>query len=192
MKQEKKIADLEMEIERLKKEVYYDELTQIFNRRGFQKEAEPIFKTISYTREEKKRSADSHDFTIMFIDIDDFKKINDVFGHQVGDEVLQKVAKVLTKIMRLNDIVARWGGEEFIIGLVRVGLATADRIAERIREDIKKMDIVFTGNVKVPVTASIGVVGYSHEKTLADLIDRADKAMYQAKQEGKNRVIRLA
>ncbi|MDP2647860.1 MAG: GGDEF domain-containing protein [Candidatus Yanofskybacteria bacterium] len=189
MDSEIRIRELETEIDRLKKQVFYDELTQVMNRRGFEKEANPIFKNISFHQKEHERRADFHDLAIIFLDIDDFKKVNDIFGHQTGDIVLQEVAKVLVKIVRSNDIVGRWGGEELVVGLVGASLDVAGKIAERIREDIEKMEVMYS-NVKVPVTASIGVAGYSNEENLNELIDKADRAMYAAKQQGKNRVVR--
>lgn len=191
MGEEKKIVELEQEIGRLKKQVFYDELTQVLNRRGFEKEAKLVFENISFHREKRERRADYHDLSIIFLDIDDFKKVNDIFGHQIGDEVLQEVAKVLLRTVRSNDIVARWGGEEFVVGLVGADLKVADKIAERIRVDIQNMEVAFTGNVKVPTTVSIGVVGFSNDNNLDDLIERADQAMYKGKQAGKNRVVRL-
>ena len=187
---EKKIAELEQEIERLKHQVFYDELTGLLNRRGFEKETSGIFNIISFHKDNKERRAGYKDLSILFIDLDNFKQVNDIFGHQMGDEVLKKTGTVLHHSVRGNDLVGRWGGEEMVVGLVGASIDVAKRIAEEIRAAIEKMGVKLS-ETNVPTTASIGVAHYTGEQSLLDLIEKADRAMYEAKQAGKNRVVVL-
>ncbi len=131
-----------------------------------------------------------HDQTptsVLMIDLDDFKKINDLHGHNTGDEVLQKFASVCTKTLRPSDLLARWGGEEFVALLPATSHADAIRISERLCKAIAGGSVVTTGHKVVTLTASIGVAT-SADSTLRleDLLSRADAAMYTAKLAGKN------
>ncbi len=124
-------------------------------------------------------------FCILLIDLDNFKIVNDVYGHEVGDKVLIAVAKALKENVRASDVVARWGGEEFLILLRRINLEGALKVAEKIRTLIC--------NLKVPpvesVTVSIGVSCYEGREDVYNVIRKADLALYQAKAQGKNCVI---
>ncbi len=183
------IEKLLVELEHLRKLVYYDELTGVLNRRGFQEEAERIFRTVSLEHtEHERRSPGRIPFSLIFLDIDDFKKLNDTYGHAVGDQALKAVAAVPKQHLREGDLVGRWGGEEFIVALVGAGLETAEAVAEKLRKYISEI-VLDVGGQGRQITASLGVVEHGNEGSLLDLIDNADKAMYQAKQEGKNRVI---
>lgn len=179
---EKDIKQLEKELARLQKLVFYDELTGIFNRRGFSEEAGKAFRAVSFSRIEiERRIGFQIPFSLLFIDLDDFKKINDTCGHEAGDKALKKVAQVLKTNLRSSDIFGRWGGEEFIVVLLGANANAAKNVAEKLRQDIEKTKL----------SASIGVVSYGKEKSLVKLIDFADKAMYRAKKKGKNRVVAL-
>jgi diguanylate cyclase (GGDEF)-like protein len=127
---------------------------------------------------------------ILIIDIDDFKAINDTFGHPAGDRVLSVLGKLMRDNCRKENIVARYGGEEFAVLMTNSGLtaAAAVQIAERLRTVLGAQDFAFSGR-KVRVTVSIGVA-YSSGNTVAPeiLLARADQALYQAKRSGKNRV----
>jgi len=184
-----KNKNLLKKIEKLKFLAYFDELTRVYNRRGFLKETEKIFKAIIYKRKEiERRTGYKIPFSIIFLDIDDFKNINDKFGHKFGDLVLQKVAKILKRNLRDSDIVARWGGEEFVIVLIGCNLKSAYKIAEELRKKMEKT-VMKHKKERINITASFGVVSYSNEKTIYDLIHKADKTMYKAKEQGKNTVI---
>ncbi len=125
-------------------------------------------------------------FGIIMLDIDNFKKINDQYGHGVGDEVLKEIVLVSEKQIRECDILARWGGEEFMILMPEMGKEGAIAAAERLRREIEKFNFSVTGNV----TASFGVaVPSEKEVILKDLLKRVDDNLYQAKAEGKNRVV---
>jgi len=125
--------------------------------------------------------------SIMLFDIDDFKKINDTYGHLVGDTVLTTVANVIKNDCRKTDVVARYGGEEFIVMLVGTKEKDAIDVAEKIRADVESRRFKYK-DIVYKVTISTGVVQYSNEKTKGELIEKADKALYKAKHEGKNRV----
>jgi len=153
-----------------------DSLTGLYNRRF----ADEMLKQEKLTYKRYKTP-----FCILLIDLDNFKIVNDIYGHDVGDKVLIAVAKVLKSSVRESDIVARWGGEEFLILLRRIELEDAIKVAEKIRNAICQL--------KVPpvegITASIGVSCYSGEGDVYDLVRKADLALYQAKAQGKNCVI---
>jgi diguanylate cyclase (GGDEF)-like protein len=157
----------------------FDELTEIFNRRGF-------FDTIKPLVHLSRRNR--YPVGIMMTDIDDFKKVNDTYGHQKGDDVLKTVAKVLKSNVRGSDIVGRYGGEEFIIFFYGVDEDVMYHIADTIREEIEED----TRN-DIPVTVSIGIsqrlLSSDVEDTIMTLIGTADACLYRAKGEGKNRVV---
>jgi len=176
-------------IKELEKLAYYDELTNILNRRGFFNKTEKIFKAIIFKRKERERRIGYNiPFSIIFCDIDNFKKINDTYGHEVGDYVLKKVVNCLKKRLRDYDIIGRLGGEEFVVALLGANLEAAKIVAEDLRKIIERTSFVFR-NKKIPVTLSMGVASYSNENKLKDLIEKADKAMYEAKKSGKNKVV---
>jgi len=125
--------------------------------------------------------------TVLMIDIDNFKEINDTFGHVVGDKVLKKLAQTLRKNVKITDEVIRYGGEEFLIIAYRCDLEEGKILAERLRRKIE--DIKFNKrDPKFKITVSIGLSIYEPQEDLLTAIEKADKAMYKAKQRGKNRV----
>jgi diguanylate cyclase (GGDEF)-like protein len=119
----------------------------------------------------------------MILDIDFFKKVNDTYGHLVGDEILKSVSALITKHIRAEDTFARWGGEEFVL-VLNVGLEKGFEIAENLRKYIE----VETFNEVEGLTCSFGVTEYKEKDTLNSLIKRADKALYEAKESGRNKV----
>ncbi len=133
----------------------------------------------------------NHPFSLLMIDIDDFKQYNDGHGHLAGDEVLRGVAAVLRESLRAGDYAARYGGEEFLILLPETGLEDADRSAERIRSRVEERKLGARGNA-AGITVSVGVASFPENgNDPEDLISKADTAMYEAKRAGRNRV-RLA
>ncbi len=122
-------------------------------------------------------------FSLVMFDIDDFKHINDTFGHDMGDQVLIKVANLIKSLIRRGDVFARYGGEEFMVILPNATLPMAASIAEKLRTQLES---AFGEEIKV--TASFGVTGYEEGDTVKKLINRVDNLMYQAKAAGKNRV----
>ncbi|MGI9274242.1 MAG: diguanylate cyclase [Endozoicomonas sp.] len=155
-----------------------DPLTGALNRRAFTREAEPV---VSQVNEEPASQC-----CLMFLDIDDFKQINDRFGHSAGDRVLADIAKRCREDLRQQDLLARYGGEEFVILLPETSAWQATQIAERIRRTVALYD-----GGPVPITISIGVAASgNHNNSLDKLLNEADQALYDAKREGKNRVAR--
>ena len=129
--------------------------------------------------------------SVLLIDVDHFKKFNDNFGHVVGDQVLKLVSKALRDRVREHDLPARYGGEELIAVLPRTDLATCEAIAERIRKSIAdgRFTRRSTGEILPQITVSIGVGQFQFGESMADLVDRCDRALYLAKKAGRNRVM---
>ncbi|MFQ3249018.1 MAG: diguanylate cyclase (GGDEF)-like protein [Glaciecola sp.] len=156
-----------------------DYLTQLYNRRAFTSAVQPQWHFAD--RNQKPCS-------IILVDIDWFKKINDHFGHAAGDTVLKSIASTLKRKMRKSDILARWGGEEFIIFLPNTDISAATKLASSILTAIQEENFVHEGR-SLSITASLGVAEYSKSMTkLEDLIKQADVALYKAKTAGRNRV----
>ncbi|HOP63925.1 MAG TPA: diguanylate cyclase [Spirochaetota bacterium] len=154
----------------------YDALTRIFNRRRF---LELLEHGITSARKL------NHELSIIFFDIDHFKRINDTYGHNTGDDVLRGLAGLISKTIRRTDIFARWGGEEFLILLESTSIENAARMAEKLRKTIMGHNFP---EVKT-VTCSFGVTAYATGEKGDDLISRADSALYKAKESGRNRVV---
>jgi diguanylate cyclase (GGDEF)-like protein len=123
--------------------------------------------------------------SVMMLDIDNFKRINDTYGHLTGDKVLKELSEIIEKSLRSEDFVGRYGGEEFLIVLPRTNKETAFKVAERIRRKIERHRFP----VPEPVTVSIGVADSTEGESLEELISLADERLYRAKRSGKNRVI---
>lgn len=192
----KAFAEMQEEIERLKKLVYVDELTGLMNRRGIMDEMGAFFKEALFAQEhpEMRKGVVITDFSIIFIDADNFKSINDTYGHDEGDRVLRAIAKVLHDHVRGIDALGRLGGEEFVVGLLGVTEDDASLKAEQLRTFITR-DVAVLKDAERKITASIGVASLHHSKaqTLTELIEYADKAMYEAKtKRGKNAVVRYS
>jgi len=132
-----------------------------------------------------------HDLALIMIDIDRFKNINDTYGHLMGDEVLRRVAAIVGDCVRSSDMVSRYGGEEFIVVLRNTELFGAALLAQRIRAAIERM-IIHDTEAEIGVTVSIGVTSMCEEETAHGLIDKADRALYEAKRQGRNRVVESA
>lgn len=158
----------------------HDPLTELYNRRSFEEK-------IQHLHQLSKRNKESLSF--LFLDMDNFKQINDKYGHSVGDEVLKRIAEILEQHVRQTDLVARWGGEEFIVAL-STQLENAHKIAEKLRIAITT-DIVLNELVEENVTASLGVTQCKEDEPLEHVIVRVDNAMYEAKRDGKNKVFSI-
>lgn len=124
-------------------------------------------------------------FGIILIDIDDFKEVNDNFGHQVGDKFLIEFANLLKRNIRKSDIVGRWGGEEFTVICKETGIENLEKLAYKLKNSIESY--IFENIINK--TASFGVAQYKKDESIDELINRADKALYEAKNRGRNRVI---
>ncbi|OGD32477.1 hypothetical protein A3C91_02485 [Candidatus Azambacteria bacterium RIFCSPHIGHO2_02_FULL_52_12] len=189
MKEE--LRKLKDEIKRLRELAYKDELTALYNRRGFSEEAKKFLKEIVVFKKdpERRESFSIKNFSIIVFDIDNFKKFNDAYGHQAGDEVLKKVSRIMQDSVRDIDLAARWGGEEMVLGLVGANENDAFNIADSIRKRVMHTDLVWKRK-KLHVTVSGGVAGFDKVDTFDDLFRLADKALYKAKQDGRNMVVR--
>lgn len=158
-------------------EIYalYDPLTNIYNRRYFYD---------AINREILNADRKNTSFCLIMFDIDHFKKVNDIYGHSKGDDVLKEVVSIAQSTIRKTDILARLGGEEFSILLPDSTLEQAVALAERVRENTGEHSFGQVGKV----TVSLGVALYESGNTLDDIIKKADTAMYKAKSQGRNRV----
>ena len=172
--------------ERIKLLGLLDPLTGIHNRRYFD---ERLDEEISRSLRQNK------DLSCLFLDIDHFKQVNDIYGHQVGDLVLQDVARLIKTQMRQSDVLARFGGEEFAVLLVQTDQQLATEIAERIRQQIDTHKIYLDDKTSLSVTISIGctTLGKKDGELVAaeasqQLLMRADEALYRSKQQGRNQV----
>ncbi len=181
---------LRKEVALLRKLVYKDPLTGLYNRRGFLDEGEKIFSAVRQANHHltRRKNYFIKDLALIFVDLDDFKKVNDEFGHKVGDIILKKTANLLIGAVRLNDLVCRWGGEEMLVLLVGASDSNARRIAEELRQRIEGTKFQ-NGPKTIRITASFGVAPMKRETALEELVQRADKAMYKAKKSGKNKVV---
>jgi diguanylate cyclase len=162
----------------LRKMNLMDGLTGIYNRRHMDKRLMEEF--IRHKRYERSMS-------IIMMDIDYFKKINDTYGHQFGDRVLKDVSDIFALKMRGGDILARYGGEEFCSILPETDIRGAQALAERLREKVAETPILYNNKESVHITVSLGVAALTgRTKTTEDLIRNADTALYQSKQNGRN------
>ena len=169
---------LDEDYAQLEKLALTDPLTGILNRRAFFEISEQILKI-------SLRNKTS--FSILLLDIDFFKKVNDVYGHLVGDDILKYLVSTVSKEIRDSDVFARYGGEEFIVMLPDTDEDGARNLAEKMRESIE-LNPFACEKLSVEVTVSIGVAELRGEKLLRDVIHRADEALYMAKANGRNRV----
>ncbi|MGD7035830.1 GGDEF domain-containing protein [Methylotuvimicrobium buryatense] len=158
---------------------FTDVLTQTRNRSAFND---------IVRREMRLAHRNGNHLSVVFIDIDHFKSINDNYGHQCGDLALTSVAKWINESIRSSDIVFRYGGEEFVVLLSETDLDGAELLAERIRQNIENHIFAY-GLETIRMTASLGTSTLRGDDTLDKFIDRADQAMYRAKQTGRNRVV---
>ncbi|MCR4880960.1 MAG: diguanylate cyclase [bacterium] len=157
-----------------------DGLTELYNHRYFQEQM------LAQVDTSKRYNLN---FSLILIDIDFFKKFNDKFGHQVGDDVLRKIAGILKKSVRASDIVARYGGEEMAIILPNTGLEDAITTANKICHAVAENPFKLMGGIECRVTISLGVATYPiHGKVPQDLIEASDKGLYDAKENGRNQV----
>lgn len=169
------LKELEKKNQLLAHMVITDGLTGLYNHKY-------MFERVEMEISEVKRYEKI--FSLIMLDVDFFKKVNDTYGHQVGDTVLMEVAHVLKKGLRDVDILGRYGGEEFMIILPEIGDKQAVKAAERLRKDIENMEWEFKD---MKVTISLGVVTYSGE-TAEEIVGKADALLYKAKHKGRNRV----
>lgn len=160
-------------------EVGRDTLTQLYNRR---------FLSSILKREIELCRRRRIGFAVLMVDVDHFKRINDEFGHETGDQVLQQIAMHLLNNARAGDFVFRYGGEEFLIVLAEVDQVRAMRVGEKLRKRIEEAEMLLANNRRLRVTVSIGVAASDGHPDYERIVERADAALYQAKRNGRNRV----
>ena len=175
------VENLRDQLEKSRQEATTDALTGLLNRRAFDKEMMKAAENADTTREH---------LSLLMIDIDHFKQVNDSHGHLVGDKVIRFIANQLSKNVKGNDVVARIGGEEFAILLPNTQIENARTLAELIRVKIERNQLKRTDNSNLigSVTISIGVTCYKQGESVNDFYHRADKALYRSKNAGRNRV----
>jgi diguanylate cyclase (GGDEF)-like protein len=173
------ITDTVTVMRNLEEAAYTDPLTGLYNRR--------YFTELALKRFDQSKRLNRPCFAMMF-DLDLFKKVNDTYGHPAGDFVLQTVSARIRNALRSYDVLARSGGEEFILLLTDISAGHVSKLAERIRTDIGKTPCCFEDKA-IPITASIGLASSGNAETLAQLLENVDKALYRAKTEGRNRVM---
>lgn len=156
-----------------------DALTQLLNRR---------FLPTVLRRAIELADSHGHQFALVTLDMDHFKQINDAWGHDVGDRVLKHLASELSQSIRSSDYVFRLGGEEFLVVLVGTDVDQAARIALKLLQRIRGRPFILDDGSELALSASIGVAAYDGHPDYERLLDRADKAMYAAKNAGRNRV----
>lgn len=178
-KAEFKIDQLSADLEKAMVEAVTDPLTQITNRKGFIDDLESIVNV----GESKQLSA-----VLIMIDADNFKALNDTYGHVAGDKVLYFMAQSIKSIIRTGDKVYRYGGEEFAVILNRCEQEQAFAIADKIRAKIEHSNLIYSGKT-IQMTVSVGVTIHHLKDNSDDFVARADKALYRAKQEGKNKTV---
>jgi len=168
-------ALIETQLKLVEKQARTDGLTQCYNKTMFNE---------LLAIEIKKANRHDYTFSMIILDIDNFKSVNDVFGHLVGDYVLKEIATISSQSIRESDVFARWGGEEFCILLPQTALANAVAVADKLRRILAAHDFGAAGHQH----CSFGVAEYSKDNQQADLVRQADEALYYAKHNGKNRV----
>ena len=166
---------------RLEEESIRDGLTHLFNRR---------FMEIALERELRLAARRKGELSLLMLDIDHFKRFNDTFGHEAGDQILREVSEILRESVRTEDIVCRYGGEEFLVILPGMGAEASFHRAEDIRQRVSKMRLDFHREAPKEVTISIGVSTYPQAgQAVEELVRSADRALYSAKERGRNRVV---
>ena len=156
-----------------------DALTGLYNRRHMEERLNDEYQKFKRTEQ---------GFSIMIADIDDFKKVNDKYGHDTGDTVLKTLSKNIREIVREYDVVARWGGEEFLMLFPNLMNGDSEGRAEEIRKAVERQGYLYE-NQEFSVTLTIGVATIIENETIEEAIKRADNALYEGKETGKNKVV---
>lgn len=170
------LKELQRQLEQL---AFYDELTQIYNRRAF-------FQQCNQAYSEARESSSA--FTVILMDIDHFKNVNDTYGHAIGDQLLVHVVKVCQSVLKKGELFARYGGEEFVLALKDSTLLEGQALANLLCNSVESQPLMTTEGA-IRATISCGVAeGTKGQETLYQLLNNADKALYAAKQAGRNRV----
>lgn len=176
---EQKIESLKGELEQLKELVHADPLTGALNRSGLDE---------AYAREAARADRRDTPLCVALLDLDDFKRFNDTSGHVAGDSVLRHLVNVARETLRPNDIIARFGGEEFVVLMPDTGMDSAMLVIDRLQRGLAASCLLHAGQ-PLPITFSAGVTPRTPYERQSTVISRADEALYEAKHAGKNRVL---
>ncbi|WP_303867752.1 GGDEF domain-containing protein [Acetobacterium wieringae] len=163
----------------------YDELSDLINRDRLTKVASRHYFEEALLNEQRRFKNFQRDYALILLDIDDFKQINDTNGHLIGDDILKTVAVTISNTARKTDIVARWGGDEFVILLPETGVDTAYKLAEAMRLAVQNGDYP----IALTITLSIGIAGSQADDYTRNVFQLVDDAMYRAKKTGKNQIV---
>jgi len=172
------VCEEEYHIRCIEENAKVDSLTGLHNRRWLEE---------MYTREINRSNSGNFRLSAFMMDIDHFKRVNDTYGHLAGDQVLIAVASAITKSLRPSDMPVRYGGEEFSVFLPGTSTENARVVAERLRSAVERQQVVLPDGQIIPVTISIGFTERQDGDTVRSIIERADQALYNAKQNGRNR-----
>lgn len=186
------VRQLKAEIKHLRALAYVDELTGILNRHGFKEEAKRFLgEVVRGGGAEKRKNVLINDFSLILFDADYFKKVNDTYGHPAGDIVLKVLAETIADRVREIDIVARWGGEEILTGMVGASEKDAAEVAEDIRARIENLVVKYK-NKKIKFTVSAGVASLGKSGDFEEVLSHVDEALYKAKSAGRNKVMKYS
>ncbi len=174
-----KNEELGKALEQIKEMAVRDELTNVYNRRH-------LFEVL--THEKAMADRKNYEFSVCYVDLDHFKTVNDRFGHSTGDDVLKNFARVASEIVREVDCVARIGGEEFVLVLSGTNQSDAVIGAQRLADGLKDKHVT-RAEPRFRITASVGITQYRPGDTVQQLLDRADRALYDAKRTGRNKIV---
>lgn len=186
----RRIAQLQSEIDVLEERLVTDEFMNILNRQGLMERLEILAQEVRFYHEhqEKRKKVVIAHLSVLFVDIDHFKRVNDTYGHDAGDVVLSQLGDLIRVEVRNLDVVGRYGGEEIVVGLAGADADDAMRVGEKLRQRIADHNFKLARQKALQVTVSIGVAELTTE-TLEVVLKRADSALYEAKEAGRNRVI---
>lgn len=185
---EERVSELQAQVHELEKDLIHDALTGLKTRAFLEEELEVYLATIAQNEKGKRKEwfGFKH-VSIVFFDIDKFKNINDTYGHDTGDIILRKVAETIQSELRTGDTAARWGGEEMVVSLLGAGEKDALGKAEQVRKKVEALS--FQEAPELRLTISSGVASSEEGMSVAELVKRADRALYVAKNFGRNKVV---
>jgi len=178
------IDDLKVEIAKLQKLAFCDHLTGLYNRAGFEHFALPTLENVGIFLQQPKKRKNYliKCFSLVLIDLDGLKNLNDKFGHLTGDAVLANLGLVIQQNIRSADVVARWGGDEFVLALPGCSANSASQVTRKISLALKN------SSQQPRATFSAGIAELKMVESFQELFERADKALYEAKKSGKNKI----